>query len=631
MKQLTWYPDTILPHTSLWYTLLRVTWLNGLKAGDICKLVGEGLQDRTIEATAYSEWNKNAVKMVAKSLGEPLSGFSDFAAFHQLPIWLYPFISARDLRWCSACLEAGFHSLLMSLRLIEKCPIHGIPLIEKCPGCGGSVSMRTRGLVVQSNICRCGKFWNFNANVIRQPTLDRKDIAPWTPVEKWLVKVRGMCCFLSNAGVHSRQTQMALIDRGCRDLGVELPTCFIRDSEFWSTNDALARWGIYRACSGNLNNIRPAASERISTTSPQVCVYRAMGRHLRRHGLPNPDKWILELVENRNPMTFAMEMEEHRKKRIAFSEMIWTRLLEPHAYIRRWPTRAAPNYFADQHRTPLELFFSERLSGRGEKASSHVNQWLNYHTMAMRSLLAWGDAVRQTQNSINKSWADWSTNIDSLSSRIAWFSLPKENGCQLVGYLCDINIASLDFPLSKQLKLPDRYLAKKYFPSGKCLEWDLLRGWSASRGIQPKSGDGAKLVRLLHAGVKTKCLIYKNKGRFVARLEDGSIQTTGDSPRDALNLLRRAVIQYCCVYGAKHFELPTKPSPQKKEPPPEGWIASHAINSIDPRIGPIRFWGVCSLDLEMARRRFLLDAQQWYQKHPDLFHKRPYDRPECDI
>ena len=23
--------------------------------------------------------------------------------------------------------------------------------------------------------------------------------------------------------------------------------------------------------------------------------------------------------------------------------------------------------------------------------------------------------------------------------------------------------------------------------------------------------------------------------------------------------------------------------------------------------------------------------KEWYQEHPDLFHKRPYDRPGCDI
>lgn len=23
--------------------------------------------------------------------------------------------------------------------------------------------------------------------------------------------------------------------------------------------------------------------------------------------------------------------------------------------------------------------------------------------------------------------------------------------------------------------------------------------------------------------------------------------------------------------------------------------------------------------------------KEWYQEYPDLFHKRPYDRPECDI
>ena len=38
VKPLTWYKGTVLPYASLWSTLLRATWLNDLRKGDIYKL-----------------------------------------------------------------------------------------------------------------------------------------------------------------------------------------------------------------------------------------------------------------------------------------------------------------------------------------------------------------------------------------------------------------------------------------------------------------------------------------------------------------------------------------------------------------------------------------------------------------
>lgn len=38
VKPLTWYKGSVLPYASLWSTLLRATWLNDLRKGDIYKL-----------------------------------------------------------------------------------------------------------------------------------------------------------------------------------------------------------------------------------------------------------------------------------------------------------------------------------------------------------------------------------------------------------------------------------------------------------------------------------------------------------------------------------------------------------------------------------------------------------------
>ena len=609
MKPLTWYPGTVLPHASLWHTLLRATWLNDLRPGEICDFAGKGRGHASEDG--YSTSDQNVIGLVAKILGEPRSAFSRYALLTQFPRAVFPLFLARDLRWCPACLDAGFHSLLMSLQLVVQCPIHHIPLIERCPSCGQSVNMSFRGLVVRRTLCACGKDRFFEPDVIRQPKLLPKEVEPWNSAATWLRKVHRVCMSAAPELTPSLRIQMALTPRWSRDLGIDYPSCFADEADLWEHTDESARWMTYRARSGELDGHQLRLSETDSVPSPQASVYRAMGRHLRRHGLPNPDRWIQPLLETHDPVTFALRMAERPKMRTAFSEMIWTRSLEPHAFVRRWPARAAPNIFGWGNHTPLELGSSEYLKFRGT-ALPQITQWLGYHAMAMQALLAWGNAVQQTQTSVDKQWADWSVTERALNGRIAWFSRSKGRRQILVGYLRDINIAPFAPPRKearRDVTMPSRLPGN--LPTGRCLEWDLKTGWRVCLGCLPTKGADARLVRLLHAGVPLKCWIFEAKGRFFARLTDGSIQSIGDSPKEVLNGLRSAVTQYCRVYGETHFKLSRVPLPQTQQPRPGAWVASSVITSIYPPLGPTRFWGVGAIELEMAHRLFMLKMQKW--------------------
>lgn len=46
---------------------------------------------------------------------------------------------AEPVRFCLKCAAQGFHSHLLNLPWLERCPVHGEPLVSACPHCGGGL------------------------------------------------------------------------------------------------------------------------------------------------------------------------------------------------------------------------------------------------------------------------------------------------------------------------------------------------------------------------------------------------------------------------------------------------------------------------------------------------------------
>ena len=567
MKPLTWYPGTILPHASLWHTLLRATWLNHLKVGEIRDHVeGERWRD---DALRYLDREVLSLQRVAAALGEPIRAFSRFAVPSRFPPWLSRAHMVQGLRWCPACLDAGFHTLLSSIRLVTRCPIHSVRLVDACPGCADGFKMRIGGLAVRPEGCRCGQTRLLDPEVARQSRLRPKDVEPWVPVARWVRQVESVRCSASPNGGPPPQVYLALTPRWCRDLGIGYPVCFEAGPALWTDADEPGCWSTYRARSGDLSGAGLRTLEGGAPSLPQSCVYRAMGRHLRRHGLPNSGRWIAQLRDTGDPATFAMTMAARPKARAAFTEMLWSRLLEPYAYLRRWPNRPAPYDRTLSDGTPINLEpGSGHLRFDGPSVSRRAERWLGYHALAMEARLAWDSALRWTQRSIDDRWADWSRSEEALAGRLIWYSRPRGRGLQFVGYSRDIGTrpfgSSVPTKKQRQDALAEARLEQRRrleaLAGRDCLGWDRQAGWHVCRGARPDDAE-MRLVRVLHVGARTSCWLFKSRGRFVARLAEGVVQVTADTPREALSGLRGAVVQYRRVYGANHGEAAHRPVP----------------------------------------------------------------------
>ncbi len=45
-----------------------------------------------------------------------------------------------SLRYCRQCLEMGYHSIVFQHVAIARCPLHDVPLVDRCPDCGAAIA-----------------------------------------------------------------------------------------------------------------------------------------------------------------------------------------------------------------------------------------------------------------------------------------------------------------------------------------------------------------------------------------------------------------------------------------------------------------------------------------------------------
>ncbi|MBB3113469.1 putative RNA-binding Zn-ribbon protein involved in translation (DUF1610 family) [Paenibacillus phyllosphaerae] len=102
-------------------------------------------EELIIKVLGYNlfEHNRSTVSLL---LG-PLSNFREKAA-----IWF-----SKQLRWCSECVRNGIHSWFHQFTLVEKCPYHGLDLINACPNCMEEIPFLLSNRRLGSPFtCKCG-------------------------------------------------------------------------------------------------------------------------------------------------------------------------------------------------------------------------------------------------------------------------------------------------------------------------------------------------------------------------------------------------------------------------------------------------------------------------------------------
>ncbi|SFU89535.1 hypothetical protein SAMN04489707_103243 [Paenacidovorax caeni] len=552
-KFLTWYRGSVLPYASLWSTLLRATWLNDLRKGDIYTFARiENVS--ALDLDARSGGSEDVVRLVADALDEPYSSFSDFCLKNQIPQWLYLDHASSQPRWCPQCIVLGYHTWLMSIKLVMECPIHHVQLRSHCEKCGVNFKMGLGGLAVRNLGCRCGSKWVASPYSMRRPTLAQEGINAWSEVAQWVQNSGKMHVNKERSRPDSAE-QLALTERWCSELGISYPNCFEKAEKFWLfTKSSVADWTPYSASTSikGKNIVGKYYSE--LEHSPQLSVYRAMSRHLRRQAKEDLDQRVLESSRIKDPFSLSREFFRRKTVRNAFLEMLWTRRLENHAYLWRWPRRK----LSDDSKKFAIIF--ENFIGKSQNfnftqsASYRYDTWLQYHYSALVCLLAWGDAIRQIEKSMDENWADWTIDdVNWKEGRVAWYSIEQDE--KLLFFGCTKNKLEAPFsfdvrmqPTSSESNLENLYKNKYAIEMPGENQMD-LKSVKALRGLGGFLKEAVSESFFYYGECKIKCILFDRFFNFAATTPDGVLQAWGYDKESALKSIQNTVVFFCGNYG----------------------------------------------------------------------------------
>lgn len=172
LTPLTWRGPPPRFHESLWGVLQKLSHLNAFERRDQQELLA--LQSGTtaslgrlhtsiaLQADPVHSWSLYTMEPIVAPCGE-----------HS---------RLETLRFCEACLESGFHSVIFQMPELGRCPAHDLELQDRCTACGAAIDYRLwrADTPVGAFECRCGKLlWQHRDRVqewYRTPArLDRLD------------------------------------------------------------------------------------------------------------------------------------------------------------------------------------------------------------------------------------------------------------------------------------------------------------------------------------------------------------------------------------------------------------------------------------------------------------------------
>lgn len=580
---LTWHAGSVLPYASLWHTVRRVAALNALQwcelpfatvpntgtAGAPCRcldlLFNESCRDGYRSGAAGL-----SMRRLATALAEPCGNFA-WSHLRKLPVGnrslVHPF-----MRICPACLAMGYHSALLCLKPLSRCPIHHLELVNACV-CGhrfeGAVD---RSALQVAGCCPCGRTGFFTRETCRRPTMKPQDTRPLRPVAAWLEAISKVTLPDPRDGDRCADRvglPLASLAAWCEALGLPYPGCFDppeRDNGPGLRRSDTPLAGPARTRAGHpvLTTTRSALPQRIGAETSQV--YRAMTRHLRRHVARDSESFGIDFLLHPNPLQMAAVLRENRSALAAFAELLFCRAIEPGVLDRRWPCRKP-----DSHVGGIRLRLVQPRAEALPAVSPEVQAALARQVACATVTQTWRWAQGFAVNAVRTGIADWRgacEPLDGSTGRATGLSVNLPHapawaaalGSATLRFVSAAPAASLDWamPTPDKAARVQRWrrgaaagrAAQDAACTGPCLQWSLDQGWQVLEAASPEAG-AVKRHRLLGAGnPDDKFWLFASGNHFVARACAAKVQTIGETPGEAINRLRLALLQFRGRYAA---------------------------------------------------------------------------------
>jgi len=644
--RLTWYPGTILPYASLWHTVLRVISMNALSSVELPDGPHRALGSSSgIHRTVHLLHNDGIpvdTDVLARWLGESPEVFR-WAHLGFMPTWSR-FLFTPGLRICRQCAAAGYHSALLSLRLLNRCPIHGTPLHQLCR-CGRYFSESLTAFGYRhAGSCVCGQLAFFTRETCRQPTIDPAVTHAFEPVVQWLERVAQLIRPKVTPIGWQRpwdHAWLTLLPQWGRALGFGYPSFFIQPPEVHRRVLSVSESGRFL----NSGNGAPLSgpqrrklqspdsrSDRTSTasywsTGPGTWVYRSMARYLRRHVVRESDRWVAEFQGSGNPLHIAQLLRSGRHALSSYADMLWSRRIESGIEDRRWPYRKVST--PPTKPIPAANLLHERIGltpGPGREPAKPLSaasrSWMEYQIAGTTLLALWHDAMVKAATAASTGLARWEEDTDD-TDLCDWVAIRQPDaGLRFLTLSIERRwlqaLPRTEKSQRQRRAQQDQERRRRTLQDacrGACLTWTPREGWSVVESYEPNTPTACQRHRLLGIqSVRPLFWIFTSGELFVARLSAYRLQATAQTPKEAIEALRQCVRQYARTYGTQHLGDVRKPIPPVVSLKKVDELAEleHRL-AVEKARNDMGFWR-CASTVDMITRQYL--SRRRVQNYP---------------
>ena len=186
---------------SMWMRLPKFSMFNRPSLHALVALIAARSDEASSDGVHLRRADRFALSRLSSILEHPeASAIEGFCVLTGHPALAW---AATELRYCSACLELGFHAAWFQWRFIERCPVHGCRLRRGCVKCAEAIP------------------YALNRSMATDPLSCARCNTPWVPV---LDRPAGRCApiigraarILRRWQVHVADTLMPIATTPCR-------------------------------------------------------------------------------------------------------------------------------------------------------------------------------------------------------------------------------------------------------------------------------------------------------------------------------------------------------------------------------------------------------------------------------
>ncbi|WP_028206476.1 hypothetical protein [Paraburkholderia nodosa] len=290
-----------------------------------------------------------------------------------------------------------------------------------------------------------------------------------------------------------------------------------------------------------------------------------------------------------DPLEIGCRIQSDVRTLRAFTDVLWSRAIEPEVELRGWPGRKPPWDVVGGLRNHIK----DGCCVKGANALSPAQaRWAGYHAARVTLGAVWQEANLRAALVAHTGVAEWSdTESYAPWSNCAWLARATPDGLQFVTAAASAWGAAPQATKSERRaaytdaleQRRDEMLADH---SGACLIWSRDAGWTVIETIEPAELDLRRRRLVGFRGKRLWCWIYRTRDRqFAARLAGARLQAIGATPGDAITALRRSAIDYQRVC---HVALPHTPAVPLVRPEPMDPLLAGSYHAL---VGDVRHFG----------------------------------------